>query len=205
LILDDGTPMNAGERATPVADDWNGDGKIDILAGSMDGTIKVYIHKGTDSEPRFALPYHLQLADKDFDVGTRSAPRIHDWNEDGLKDILVGEVEGYVYFLKNIGTNEAPVFDRTEKLFLKNGNFVRYPGRGPRSRLFVTDWNNDGIDDLLLGGADGRVMLFPASPEITVTPRIAFNRMLTALKESLIKIRNIAKGYAKMLKNSIRQ
>jgi hypothetical protein len=36
----------------------------------------------------------------------------------------------------------------------------------PRSRLDVTDWNNDGYADLLVGGADGRVMLFTAvAPE----------------------------------------
>jgi uncharacterized protein (DUF2141 family) len=193
LPLEDGTALHAGERATPVADDWNGDGNIDILTGSMDGTIKIFINKGTASDPRFAPPYHLQLAGKDFDAGSRSAPRIHDWNNDGLKDILVGELEGYVYFLKNVGTNKSPEFVRAEKLFLNNGDFVHYPGRAPRSRLSVTDWNNDGSSDLLIGGADGKIQLYLSASQPHRSLMEYFTFAWNALKESAAHMKRFTK------------
>lgn len=197
LTLEDGTALLAGERATPVADDWNGDGNIDILTGSMDGTIKVFINKGTASDPRFAPPYHLQLAGKDFDIGSRSAPRIHDWNNDGLKDILVGELEGYVYFLKNVGTNKSPEFVRVEKLFLNSGDFVHYPGRRPRSRLSVTDWNNDGSRDLLIGGVDGKVQLYLSTLQSHRSLTEYFSMAWGALKESAAHLKRFAKEKVK--------
>jgi hypothetical protein len=160
-VLVGGAPIAVGMRATPIVDDWNEDGKKDLLVGNFDGNIIIFLNEGTDSESVFNTFFNLQVDGMDFDIGTRAAPRIVDWNHDGLKDILVGEVEGYVYFLKNAGTNEVPIFNDFEKLILKSGEPLRYmPGDAPRSRFYVSDWNNDGLDDILVGGKDGRVMLF---------------------------------------------
>jgi len=81
--------------------------------------ILIYLNEGPDASPVFNSYYLLQVSGTDFDIGTRAAPRIVDWDRDGTKDLLVGEVEGYVYFLKNEGTNKAPVFNDFEKLILK--------------------------------------------------------------------------------------
>ena len=161
-----GIDINVGMRATPIVDDWNEDGRKDLLIGNFDGNIIVYLNEGTDSAPVFNSAYLLEAGGVVFDIGTRAAPRIFDWNGDGLKDILIGEVYGYVYYLENVGTNSAPVFNSAEKLLLANSDPLQYiDGSAPRSRLFITDWNNDGANDILVGGNDGRVMLF-----LAVTP-----------------------------------
>lgn len=159
--------LNVGLRATPVVNDWNGDGKKDLLIGNFEGNIVIYLNGGTDKSPVFdSLPYNLRVNRTDFNVGGRAAPRIFDWDRDGLKDLLIGEYEGWIYFLKNVGTNNAPVFNSFKKLLLVDGRPLRYPDEGgaPRSRLFVTDWNNDGLPDILVGGKDGKVMLYVAVP-----------------------------------------
>ncbi|MBI5664407.1 MAG: VCBS repeat-containing protein [Nitrospirae bacterium] len=186
-----GTDIDVGERAAPVADDWNGDGKKDLLAGSMDGAIRVYINAGTDSEPVMKPPYLLQAGGGDFNIGSRSAPRVYDWNSDGLKDILVGEMEGHVYLLINIGTNAAPVFKRAGKLFLRDGNVIRYPdqGKDARSRLFMADWNNDGRADLLLGGRDGRIILYESAQGRSYSPAVIAAGIWNGLKESFIDLK----------------
>jgi hypothetical protein len=160
-VLVGGEPIAVGIRATPIVDDWNEDGSKDLLVGNYDGNILIFINEGTDSDPIFNASFKLKAGGIDFDIGTRAAPRIFDWNGDGLKDLLVGEVEGYVYFLKNKGTNEAPLFDVIEKIMLASYEPLRYvPGEAPRSRPYITDWNNDGNNDIVVGGSDGRVMLF---------------------------------------------
>ncbi len=194
-IKADGKILNAGERAAPVVEDWNDDGKKDLLVGSMDGTIKIYLNKGPDSVPDFDSSYLLQADGKDFNIGSRSAPRVYDWNKDGLKDLLIGEMEGYVYYLKNVGTNSAPIFHKSEKLFLRSGDFLRYPdpSGNPRSRVFVTDWNNDGRDDILLGGRDGRVILYLAATKPSPSPIVLAKRTWNQLKERITALKNKSK------------
>jgi len=94
-VLDKGTIiLNIGyDRATPVVSDWNEDGKKDLIVGNMEGTIIIYLNKGTDSFPAFDPPFLLSLDGKIFNAGTRSAPRMYDWNKDGLKDLLIGEMQ----------------------------------------------------------------------------------------------------------------
>ena len=160
-VLVGGTPIAVGIRATPIVDDWNEDGKKDLLVGNFDGNILIFLNEGTDSAPVFNTSFNLQVGGMDFDIGTRAAPRIFDWNGDGLKDLLVGEVEGYLYFMKNVGTNETPHYNDFEKILLRSNEPLRYiPGDAPRSRPYITDWNNDGNNDIMIGGKDGRVMLF---------------------------------------------
>ena len=183
-----GVRLNAGRRATPVVDDWNGDGKKDLLTGGMDGKIKVYINTGTDSSPAFESFYFLQAAGGDFRTDSRSAPRVYDWNKDGLKDLMIGEMDGHLFYLKNIGSNETPAFDKYDKLFLINGDVLRYPDTSgdARSRLFVTDWNNDNLDDILVGGKDGRVMLFLSAVEPSSSPLVLLNKIQTQSIETAL-------------------
>ena len=37
--------LDAGIRTAPEAADWNEDGLIDLLVGSMDGRIKIYLNR----------------------------------------------------------------------------------------------------------------------------------------------------------------
>jgi len=60
-------------------------------------------------------------------------------NHDGLHDLLVGEYEGYVYFLENTGTILSPIFDSVERMLLQNADPLQYSNSHPRSRLYVTD------------------------------------------------------------------
>lgn len=196
-----GVRLDAGSRATPVVDDWNGDGKKDLLTGGMDGKIKVYINTGTDSSPAFESFHFLQAAGSDFKTDSRSAPRVYDWNKDGLKDLMIGEMYGHVFYLKNIGTNETPAFDKYDKLFLLNGDVLRYPDTsgGPRSRLFVTDWNNDNHDDILVGGRDGRVILFLSAVEPSPSPLVLLNKIRTQSGETARKLLKRSKRVIKII------
>lgn len=205
FIQANGSDISVGERAAPVSDDWNGDGKKDLIIGNMDGNIVIYLNKGIDEAPAFDSPYFLQVDGEIFDAGTRTSPRTFDWNRDGLKDLLIGEVEGYVYYLKNVGTQDLPLFKKSEKLFLKNGDTLRYPSPtgSPRSRVFVTDWNNDGFYDIVLGGMDGRLMLYLADKEPSHSPIVFVKMFMIQSKDRLNSLKDRVKGKIRGLKNRL--
>ncbi|MDZ7341414.1 MAG: T9SS type A sorting domain-containing protein [candidate division KSB1 bacterium] len=83
-------------------------------------------------------------------------PQIADWNEDGKKDLLVGDTNGNITLYTNTGTNSNPV--------LSKSGFIQAGGVnldvGSRATPVVVDWNNDGKKDLLSGNSSGYVLLY---------------------------------------------
>jgi hypothetical protein len=94
---------------------------------------------------------HIQADGLDIQTYNNSWPWICDWNEDGKKDLLVGQ-EGIgqpcnVYVYLNQGTIAAPVFgDSTPVLF--NGSPLPYY----RTIPVLQDLDADGKKDMVLGG-----------------------------------------------------
>jgi len=162
-----GEPLDVGKRATPEYADINGDGKRDLIIGNLGGYILIYPNVGTNSEPSFNNFYLLKFNNgKPVHIHSRTAPRLYDWDRDGRIDLLTGEVNGGVYFLRNTGTNSEPVFKDAVPVFKKDGTPLKYTASMARSRLSVADWDNDGTPDILLGGVDGRIMLFRGTGDI---------------------------------------
>jgi hypothetical protein len=165
-LQDSNGDMDIGNRAAPIVYDWDKDGLDDLLIGSYTGYIFIYLNVGTEENPAFDWRTYLEVGGAIFRATEDanqweviSSPRIFDWNGDGLDDLLVGQIDGYVYYLENVAAsaNVTPVFNTYEKLLLDNGEPLKYgsvedPLATPRSRLYVTDWNNDGENDILLGG-----------------------------------------------------
>ena len=78
-----------------------------------------------------------------------------DLNDDGRKDLVLGNTEGQLVFYPNVGTDAAPLFDGSQ-LLSADGAVIDLSGI-PRSRPFVTDVNGNGVPDLLVGAGDGLV------------------------------------------------
>jgi len=124
--------------------DWNGDGLKDLMIG-QDGpgagsSMFVHVNAGTAKEPKLGKPQEILLPGPRM---TRPSPYLVDWDRDGNVDLLCGTDSNRIYFFRNTGTHKPYAMGVPLKLegFKKNC----------RCRLDVTDWNNDGKLDLLVG------------------------------------------------------
>jgi hypothetical protein len=146
-------------RATPGVVDWNDDGKKDLVSGSYDATIYVFINEGTDSAPDFHTRTQAQLGGTLLLIpDSRSSPDVTDLDGDGKIDLLAGNVSGQLFFYSNTGTAADPSF--TTYIMVRSAGVAIDLDGSPRSRPSVCDWNNDGLPDVLLGSGDGRIRLY---------------------------------------------
>ncbi len=136
--------------------DWDEDGRKDLILGENDGHVRIYLNTNTDADPQFSGYTYVQMAGSSYDVGSYSSPYITDWNEDGKKDLIVGDSTGYVRLLTNVGTNAAPVFNSAE--IIKDGTGNMNPGSTISPVIF--DWNNDGKKDVLIGEGSGNIFFY---------------------------------------------
>jgi len=151
-------------RATSSTVDWNNDGKKDVVAGSLEGKIHLFLNQGTDMEPDFVFESIVCEGGEELVVPSeRSSPAICDLDGDGNKDILTGNTDGQLLFYQNVGTDEEPVF--SDYTFLESEGVPIDLEGVPRSRPFVCDWTNDGYLDILVGSGDGKVHLYQGVPE----------------------------------------
>ncbi|MBC8424300.1 VCBS repeat-containing protein [bacterium] len=157
-------PINVLSRATVALADWDNDGARDLIVGELDGRVHVFINEGTTAEPDFISDMLIQAAGVNLVVpGARSSPVVMDADGDGREDLLVGNTEGQLLLYSNQGTDAVPLFG-TYSTIAADGAPIDLPGLA-RSRPFVTDWNGDGLSDVLIGASDGRVHLYQGIPE----------------------------------------
>ena len=144
-----GVTIDCGYSAAPAIVDWDEDGRIDMLLGSEAGKVRLYLNDGADTQPIFNSYTNIQSSGTDISHN-RNCPRVYDLNQDGKKDLICGANDYNVYYYENVGTNASPVFSGSESIASK------YAGM----RLWIDDWNEDGLPDMLTSDYNGYVWIW---------------------------------------------
>ena len=145
------------DRLAPRAVDWNGDGVLDLVSGSMGR--RVYFFKGVmmDGELRFERPQNFRLDRRELDLPDRLFPGVLDWDGDGRLDLILSNDAGHVLMYPGDGT-----LDLGEPTRL--GDIVLFDfwdrEKGNRSGFDVADWTGDGVRDLVIYQFHRGVFLF---------------------------------------------
>ena len=141
--------------------DWDDDGDLDMVVGSVGGGVYVNLNRGDRTSFRFGAREPVMADGAPLKVIQKSHPIPVDWDGDGILDLLVGdECTGVTFFRgRSDRTFEAGVSVFTGRVISLDGGYSRVSQRiqadtgipGFRVRLDTTDWNNDGKLDLLVG------------------------------------------------------
>ena len=150
----EGLPIAIDSHCKPFVVDLNGDNKKDLLLGSGSGTLSLYLNQGSDRDPLFSPPLPIEADGKELVLGSYASPFVADLNGDGIKDLLVGDGEGYVHLYPGSIIDEKLQFIKDEKVQI-NGQALMLEGS---SVPFLIDWKQDGKKELLIGN-DGKIFL----------------------------------------------
>lgn len=160
-------PVQTSGYNVPALADLDGDDDLDLLVGVLGGSgsgssaVENLLHlenEGTDEQPAYTLRTQQFLSS--LDVGGVSTPALVDLDDDGDRDLVVGNNQepgtgsARLHFFENVGSSTTPAFERRPAPLLPDAedgfNFV--PA--------FADIDADGDPDLFLGTFSGTVRFY---------------------------------------------
>jgi hypothetical protein len=147
------TGQSAGTRSAPVLVDLDGDGDLDVVAGTANGTFFYFANTGSAEAPAFAAAGN-PLATQD--AGDNSIPAFGDLDGDGDLDLVAGGLDGGLHFFRNTGNVVTPGFVAVTGA----GNPLNGQDVGAGSAPALGDLDRDGDLDLVVGESSGGFRYF---------------------------------------------
>jgi hypothetical protein len=179
--------LKFGALVTPCSFDWDSDGDEDLICGNTAGYIGFIENLDGGNLTRWAAPVYLKADGEVIRImagpnGSIQGPceakwgyttlSVADWNHDGLPDIVVNSIWGKVIWYENIGIRQKPQLKAAQPIQ------VEWPGKPPkptwtwwepegkilatqwRTTPVVIDYNEDGLNDLVMLDHEGYLALF---------------------------------------------
>ncbi|HUU29752.1 MAG TPA: VCBS repeat-containing protein [archaeon] len=162
--------LSAGNFSVPTLGDLDNDGVLDLAAGNEDGYLTFFKGYSKKSGLRFGKPelikvegqaVYLAAGPTDSPQGPLEAaygytcPKAADWDSDGRVDLVLSDIRGYYYFLRNKGEDSlsfAPL-----EILTSEGDTLRSVWR---VRPVIYDVDSDGLPDLVTLDRWGRFCWF---------------------------------------------
>lgn len=179
LRLRDGSAFETYGNPAPMAEDWDGDGDLDILCGSFIDDFHYFENIGTRAEPSYiARGKLMDVSGERLTVDLEMLkPTAFDWDGDGRLDLICGDEDGRVAFIRNAGNDSTgkPIFE-LPRYFRQECEEVNF---GALSTPWTVDWDGDGDLDIISGCSAGYLAFIEnLSGEGVALPRWAEPRLL---------------------------
>ena len=170
-----------GPHAVATTADWDHDGGVDLIVGSADGSLTLYMDKGTPGQPASAGPERLESGGLPFTVPAQdrrrltepaaehskySCPTLADWTAHGRMDVILADSRGAVWYMRNNGGKTQPRLDFADRVTC--GGRPLYVA--PRSQLAVAHWSGHAEPDLIGFDEDGELAYWVRREKLDLEP-----------------------------------
>ncbi len=145
LVTENFNSIGVGSRSAPTFVDLDGDDLLDLIIGKGDGTLSHYEQDSIHSITFSLLSENFNS----IDVGNNSNPTFIDIDDDGLLELILGEIYGKLSYYKQDSENSI-------SFSLQTNNFNSIDVDLYSAPTF-TDMDGDGLLDLIIGKNNGNL------------------------------------------------
>lgn len=141
---------------TPQFADFDGDGDLDLICGEFLDSFTYFENIGTRQKPVYAQGKKLENDNGVIRMDLEMIiPVAIDWNKDGHVDLIVGDEDGRVAYIRNTGKvkNGIPQFE-DPRYFKQKAHHIKF---GALPTPFAVDWDQDGDQDIIIGNSAGYI------------------------------------------------